>query len=384
MGRSWRVGIVKDSAKKMLGLHALHTACRGLPDVEMVGHVDSETDHLAEKLSATQAKRHFASLAEMLAAEPLDIVILCSRHPADHLDQIRAAASAGCHIYCEKPLAATLPEADEIVALGERYQVKIALAHPARHALPWVEFRRLVQAGAIGRPLTVYGRGKCDHRGGGEDLIVLGTHILDFHNFVFGPPSQVWAEVTQEGRPITARDRQETAEPIGPAAGDQVFAVFRHTGEVRGLFESRRGLRRKAGPVHMGVTVSGTEGTLSLRFTDTLPEDTLRLSRHTGPPEDETHYQPVLLTEHRRIPGAAPLEYALRGTRDVPQAGLFLESTRFALWDLIQAVEQDREPVASAADARRVVEMIQGIYASSLSGRVVEFPLAERAHPLAG
>ena len=99
----------------MLGLHATHTAFRGLPDVEVVGHVDANTDDIERKLSFTQAKHHYLTIEDMLGNESPDIVVLCSRHPYDHLDQIKAVAEKGCHIYCEKPISVALPEADEIV-----------------------------------------------------------------------------------------------------------------------------------------------------------------------------------------------------------------------------------------------------------------------------
>ena len=53
-----------------------------------------------------------------------------------------------------------------------------------------------------------------------------------------------------------------------------------------------------------------------------------------------------------------------------------------AAWDLLQAITEDRQPRASAADARLVQEMIQGIYASQLAGETLRFPLSDRKHPL--
>lgn len=383
MSRTWRVGIVKDSSKPMLGLHGLHTAFRGLPNVEVVAHVDSNTENLAEKMSFTQAKRHYLTLPEMLEAERPDIVVLCSRHPYDHLEQIRAAAEAGCHIYCEKPLSVSLLEADEMVQIAERNNVRICVAHLMRYNLGFLTMKAMVQAGEIGTPLTIYGRGKDDHRGGGEDLIVLGTHILDLEEFFFGAPQYVWADITVGGRPITKADRAETVEPIGPAAGDAVFAHFRFPGDVRGIFESRRGLAKpRSGILRLGITVIGSEGTLSMRFSDSTTRSPLRISRRPVPPEDETCYEEVPLTETRVIPGAAPLELDLCGQPDIPNEKRFLTNNRFAAWDLIQSIEEDRQPISNVYNARLVVEMICGIYASALQGRVIPFPLEDRRHPL--
>lgn len=384
MARTWRVGIVKDTSRPMLGLHALHVAFRGLPNVKVVGLVDANPAGLPDMLRTMQASRHYLTLADLLDHDRPDIVVLCSRQPGDHLEQIRAAAQAGCHVYCEKPLTASLREADEIVALVEQAQIRLCVAHPARYALAFRTLKAMIEAGEIGTPVTAYGRGKNDHRGGGEDLIVLGTHILDLQTFIFGAPEYVIAEVTQEGRPIVKTDRRETDEPVGPVAGDNIFATFRFPGEVRGIFESRRGL---ADPTnyfsHMGLTVTGTTGTLSLRFRDYGPPlAKLRISRRPTPPEDDACYEEVPLHESRVIPGAEPLDYSLCGQPDIPQAPFFLEANRFAVWDLMGAIEEARQPISNVYNARLAQEMIQGIYTSHLTKSWVTFPLADRTHPL--
>jgi predicted dehydrogenase len=380
--KTWRVAVVKDTSKPMLGLHGLHAAFRGLPNVDVVAHVDSNTENLEQKMGFTCARRHYETLPEMLASEAPDIVVLCSRHPGDHLPQIEAVAEAGCHVYCEKPLSASLLEAYRIVEIAEEAGIRICMAHPSRYALAFRTMKRMLDAGEIGRPLTVYGRGKCDHRGGGEDLIVLGTHILDLQTFLFGPPEYVYADITRDGRPIVRTDRAETMEPVGPAAGDSVFAQFRFAADVRGIFESRRGLYDgPSGMRQMGITVTGTEGVLSARFDDfeTRP---LRISRGPGALEYGRAFDDVPLTEERAVPGAEPLEYSLCGQPDIPSATFFLEANRFAAWDLIRSIEQKRQPISNVYNARLTQEMIQGIYAAHLSGERVSFPLQVREHPL--
>jgi hypothetical protein len=133
----------------------------------------------------------------------------------------------------------------------------------------------------------------------------------------------------------------------------------------------------------MGITVIGTEGALSMRFRDGGgPEARLRISRHPGPPEDASCYEEVSLTEDRVIPGAEPLDYSLCGQKDIPAARFFLEANRFAVWDLMRAIEEDRQPVSNVYNARLALEMIYGIYAAHLSRGMVSFPLEERRHPL--
>ncbi|MBC2595872.1 Gfo/Idh/MocA family oxidoreductase [Ruficoccus amylovorans] len=384
MSKFWQVAVVKDSSKAMLGLHGLHTAFRGLPNVEVVAHVDANNEELPRKLAQTQAKRHYARLEDMLTHEPPDIVVLCSRHPGDHLAQIRQVAEKGCHIYCEKPLSVLLEEADEVARVVEQTGIKLALAHPARHDLAFRTMKRMIGAGDIGTPLSVIGRGKCDYRGGGEDLIVLGTHILDVMTFCFGAPDSVTADIQVAGRPATLSDKVNLVEPVGPALGDEVFATFSFPSGVRGVFESRRDLLKPGQPApHMGLCVTGTKGTLSLRFDDAARQPLL-LSRQPGFLETLTTFEEATLREDRVIPGAEPLDYGLCGQPDVPRAPWFLEANRFAAWDLIGAIEEDRPPLSNIENARLAVEMIQGIYAAHLSRRTIDFPLVNRRHPLVG
>lgn len=376
-----RIAVLKDTSKPMLGLHGLHTAFRGLPDVDVVAHVDSNPENIQRKMSYTGAKHHYTDYLEMLDKEHPDIVILCSRHPYDHFSQIKAAAERGIHIYCEKPMTVSLEEADLIIELAERHHIKICMAHPARYALAFRTMNDMIKAGEIGTPMTTCGKGKCDHRGGGEDLIVLGTHILDLQTFFFGAPEYVFADVTTAGRPIVKTDRNKTVEPIGPVAGDEIFAYFRFPGDVRGVFESRKGLYDyEHGVSNMGISVTGTAGTLTMLFDD-RGDRQLRISRSPSQPDGMEHFEDVPLTESRVIPGAKPLDYTLRGQPDIPKS-FFLEANRFAAWDLLQAIEEDRLPVSNQYNARLAQEMIYGIYASQLAGGIVRFPLSDRRNPL--
>ena len=61
---------------------------------------------------------------------------------------------------------------------------------------------------------------------------------------------------------------------------------------------------------------------------------------------------------------------------------MFLEGNRYAAWDLIRSIEEDRQPVSNMYNARLALEMIYGIYASHLSRKTMNFPLTDRNHPL--
>ena len=374
MKRQWKIAVVYDSVKQPGVGHGTHLSFTGLPDTESI-LVDPNPRDVETRLRAIGAARRYADLPTMMRHEVPDILVVCSRLPGDHFAVIQTAAAHGCHVLCEKPLAASLADADAMAALAETNGVKIAVAHLARYTPVFRTLKRMVGEGAIGTPLTFYGRGKEDERGGGEDLMVLGTHILDLGVFLFGPPEYVFADVRVAGRPITAKDRSDTTEAVGRCAGDSLWATLRFPNGVNGVFESRRNLC--TGTVRMGVTVAGTEGTLSVRYDRTRA---LRICRSSRPFEDEAHYEEVQLREDRVLPeGTVPIDY--KNYRPQP-ANYFADGNRFAALDLMQAIENDRQPACSVCDAVTTLEIIYGIYRSSLTRSAVLWPITDRTHPL--
>lgn len=371
-----KVGILYDTSGKSLGGHDTHLAYKGLP-VEIAALVDSNCENIKERMEKVGAARHYISFEEMVEKEKPDIVVLGSRNPETHFEPIKYAARRGIHILCEKPLCTTLEEADEIVALGEKYHVKIAVAHLARYSILFRKMKEMMENGTIGDILSIYGRGKEDERGGGEDMAVLGAHILDLMCFLGGDVEHLFSEVTFEGRPLKESDRSVTKEPVGHVAGDNVFAHLHFANGIRGFFESRKGIYTPEKIVRMGVTVEGTKGYLAMRYITEVrggESRTLRLSYSPYPVEDEAHYEDVPLEEERVIPGAAELELGY-----MPY---FSINNRFAAWDLVKAIEEDREVVASAVSAQKVLEISQAIYLSQLEGKRIHFPLKDRKYPL--
>lgn len=369
MNKIWKIGIVHDTAAKGRGGHGLHLAFHNLPNVEITALADANPDGWP----AVGAQRNYATYQEMIEQEKLDIVVLWSRLPGDHIEPVKMAAEKGIHVLCEKPLTASLHEADEMIRLAEEKQIKIGVAHLGRYALVFQTLKKMIENGDIGRPLTFYGRGKEDDRGGGEDMTVLGTHILDQGRYFFGTPEYVFANVMANGCPVTAADRSETTESVGAVAGDEIMAYFKFPGGVNGIFESRKKLSSRG--VRMGVTIAGTTGSLSMRYDE---DRKLRLSRSPFPPEDEAVFEEVPLYEERVIPEAGEVIFENQSG----PARYFGINNRFAAWDLMRAIEKDRQPLSSIYDARAVLEMIYGVYASHLSGQAMHLPLENRNHPL--
>lgn len=374
-----KICIVHETGEGRLGGHCTEFAFTGLPDVEIAALADPNPD-AKNYFARTGAKKLYASYEEMILAEKPDVTVLCSRLVDDHYRQIKFALQQGSHVLCEKPLAANLLQADELIALANEKKLLVQIAHLARFAPTFREMKRLIGEGAIGRLLTCYMRGKEDHRGGGEDMIVLGTHILDIACWLFGAPEEVMADVRYQNRRITPKDILPTAEPVGPCAGDEIMAFFRFPGSVNGVFESRRNVTDQ-GEKRLGITVCGTEGSLTIRYTGNRG---LRIFKGVPtPPEDQTEFEELPLPEETPVPGAEPIDMEKWGINSSSGTfRYFVDNNRRAAWNLLQSIEGKESLTAGVESARDAIEMISGIYRSGIEGRALAFPLKELAHPL--
>jgi len=95
----------------------------------------------------------YQSLDALLQAGGLDAVCIASSTSA-HADNVERCAAAGLHIFCEKPMALTLADCDRAIAAAERASVKLMIGHVRQFDAGHVEAKRLIEAGAIGKPLV--------------------------------------------------------------------------------------------------------------------------------------------------------------------------------------------------------------------------------------
>ena len=115
---------------------------------------------------------------------------------------------------------------------------KIAIAHRNRYHPTLKQIEKLIESGELGRFLEIRGRGLGDRRGGGEDLWVLGCHIMNLIHYFAGEPKSCSAIMLQDGRPITARDIKEGAEGLGPLAANEVHARYETAKGVTAYYDS--------------------------------------------------------------------------------------------------------------------------------------------------
>lgn len=363
MAKTYRVGIIGRTGKGNYG-HGLDRVWQDVPNVEVVAVADENEAGRTEAIKRCGANTGYADYRQMLEQEQLDIVAICERWIDRHHELALACAEHGCHMYMEKPFTRTLAEADEVVAACEMRHLKLAIAHNNRYTPQLAVIKRLIRDGEIGDVLELRARGKEDHRGGGEDLWVLGTHMLDLMRAVNGDVESCYATVTQKGKPVTSADVSEGNEGIGPLAGDGVDAMYHFANGTTGFFASHRG---KAGsPSRFGLTIYGSKGVIALDSGYLKPAYILKDSSWSRGTTD-SHWQPI---SSQGIDRPETQSHGPHG------------SNMAVALDLIAAIEADRQPKSSMYDARAAVEMIAAVFESHRTGGPVSLPLATRRNPL--
>jgi 1,5-anhydro-D-fructose reductase (1,5-anhydro-D-mannitol-forming) len=130
----------------------------------MIGAIRAQAGHEVVAVMSSNAERGQAyaqrhgiarahSTVEALLADPAVQVVYISTTNELHREQVLAAAAAGKHVLCEKPLALTLVDAQSMVDACRAAGVLMATNHHLRNAATHRKIRELLRAGAIGKPL---------------------------------------------------------------------------------------------------------------------------------------------------------------------------------------------------------------------------------------
>ncbi|MFO0877634.1 MAG: Gfo/Idh/MocA family oxidoreductase [Gemmataceae bacterium] len=365
MAKNYRVAVIGRTGKGGYG-HGLDVVWKEIDGAEIVAVADPDEKGRAAAAKRLGAKNAYADYRVMLEKEKPQIVSVADRFLDEHRDMVVACARSGASIFLEKPMARTLAEADEMVRACEMHHVKLAIAHQTRHSPRIARVREMLEAGQLGDLLEVRTRGKEDARGGGQDMMVLGTHLFDLMRFLAGDPAWCFATILQAGRPVTPADSRPGGEGMGPITGDSIQATFGLPKGVLGSFGSHRA-RFGAGK-RFGLSLYGSRGIVQMG-TGSLPPVWFCDDPSWMPGQSKAKW--VEVSSHG--PGKPE-------TLKAPGLG---PGNVWIVRDLIEAIEKDRQPLGSMYDGRAALEMILAVYASQRAGQPVPLPLKNREHPLA-
>ena len=147
-----------------------------------------------------------------LADAAVQAVVLCTPHKA-HAAQIAAAAAAGKHVFCEKPLCLTYADAQASVAACGKAGVVLGIGHERRFEPAVAALRKRIAAGELGSILQVEANFSQDkffaldpgnwrlskeHAPVGP-LSATGIHLVDLSIALLGPAESVWARLSTRG-----------------------------------------------------------------------------------------------------------------------------------------------------------------------------------------
>src|SRR2546423_3003854 len=344
--------------------HSVDQIFTNRDDVQLLALADPIAEGRAKAMQRSKALRQYENYCEMLAKEKPQLVGMAPRWTDQRREMCLAAIEAGAHLYTEKPFATDLIEADEILAAAAKNRRRIAVSHQMRLAPAILHLKKSIDDGLLGDLLQIDAWGKQDHRAGGEDMMVLGTHLFDLMRFFAGNPIWCTARVQENGKDITAQSGRAATEQIGPVAGDDISAQFAFPNSIHGTFTSRAKIRLVIG--HWGLLLTGTKGSARILM-DIFP--TIFVSK-SAPWQTDAKNE-----KWERLPG----DPTLNATEEQKSA---LDANRRVVDDWIDAIQKDREPICSGKAATAAIEMVMAVYQAAISSRRSEFPLTDRRHPL--
>ncbi|GAB4514678.1 MAG: Gfo/Idh/MocA family oxidoreductase [Anaerolineae bacterium] len=232
------VGII--GAGTMGTLHAHHL--RQIPGVELKG-VTALPPTDADALASSMNIQRYDSVEALLADPAIDAVVIATPTPT-HADLIVAAARAGKHVFCEKPLARRLTDGQRAVEACEAAGVKLMIGHVVRFFPEYQRIKTLIDGGAIGKPVMLrFSRVAPFPRPHGENwyrdpalsggvILDLMLHDIDTLRWYCGDVLRVYAR-SLTGRGEVERDYALVTMRMASGAIAHLEASWSHPGGFR-------------------------------------------------------------------------------------------------------------------------------------------------------
>jgi predicted dehydrogenase len=348
MTRKVRVGIV--GCGRIAINHAKALQANG--DVDLAACCDVDAGRAAAFAASFDIPHSYDDLGALLVSG-VDAVTVCSPHPA-HEAAVLAAADAGVHVLCEKPIAITLEESDRMIAATDAAGVKFGALFQRRFWEAAQRARAAVVDGDLGVP--VFGsvtlqlgrdaeyfqadpwRGTWAADGGGV-LINQAIHYIDLLQWCVGAPV-----VRVSGRIATLKhgahiEVEDTAVATLEFANGALGVISAGTTFAPGLGTQ--------------ILVSGSNGA-TVSITE-FPEGRPAFNDIWTVAGAEA-YQQVHSPDIESDPPMTEIHAGL-----TPYHALQID-------DFIAAIVEDREPVVTGREARKALEIVLAIYESARTG----------------
>ncbi|MCC6728140.1 MAG: Gfo/Idh/MocA family oxidoreductase [Chthonomonadales bacterium] len=352
MSKAVRVGLIGSGFISDIHAHAFGQYVR---DAEVVA-VASPTPGKAERFARERGiGRAVEDYRDLLAMDEVDVVTVAV--PNDwHCEVAVAAALAGKHVICEKPLCRTLEEADRMIAACRAADVRLFYAEELLFAPKYVRARQLVEEGALGEPFLVRQWEEHDgphmpwfwdvDRSGGGVLLDMGCHSVEYARWVFGKPAVRSVSATLGTFVHGERTRGE----------DHSICIVEYEGQKVGVAENSWA---KPGGVDDRCEIYGSRGNTRA--------DLLRGSA---------------LTTYSEVGYGYAVEKA--GTTRGHTFTMFEEVWNYGfpqeMQHFVNCVLGREEPIETGEDGREVLRILLAAYQSAGEGRRIEWPYEPPAY----
>jgi predicted dehydrogenase len=341
----------------------------------------------AERLGWQEGASDWRAVVER---DDIDLVDICT--PGDsHAEIALAALAAGKHVLCEKPLANTVEEAEEMAAAAERAResgVRAMVGFTYRRVPAVALARRLVAEGRIGEIRHVRAQYLQDwiadpeaplswrlqrDKAGSGALGDIGAHIIDLTQFITSDRiTEVSGQLATfvKERPLPADDGGQSGLPSGTSGqaaergpvtvDDAAVFLTKFTGGAIGVFEATRFATGRKNAIR--IEVNGDRGSLAFDFEDM---NVLQFFDATEP-EETSGFRRILVTEpsHPYVAAWWP-----------PGHGLGYEhGFTHQVVDLVTAIAEGDDPRPSFADGLQVQRVLAAVETSSDTRTWQEIP----------
>jgi predicted dehydrogenase len=330
----------------------------------------------AETAEAARAHGGFdvgtADWRELVARPDIQVIDICSPNTL-HADQLAAAMTAGKHIYCEKPLTATVAEARSIARAARTWKGIGQMTFHNRFFSAPQRARQLIDAGFLGTPLGMRGvylhagsvdpsaplKWKLRGKDGGGVLRDLGSHLLDLADWLAGPIVAVRAD-TRIAYPTRPDGRGGTA---AVDAEDQAVLTVRLASGALGTLEVSK--IATGAEDDLRLEIHGSRG--ALRFNLMEPDflEAYSLEQPDMPLGGTRGWNRIAAGQRYPAPAAFPSPRATSG---------WLRGHVHCMWHFLDTIARGAAPDPSLLRGVAVQEMMDCAEKSAGTGRWVDVP----------
>ncbi|HDM78842.1 MAG TPA: Gfo/Idh/MocA family oxidoreductase [Deltaproteobacteria bacterium] len=359
-GEKYRVGIIgcgriaslfeDDPLREHPCTHA--GVYNAVSETEIAAASDFDAVKLRAFSKRWNVKSVYKNYKKMLDKESLEIVSVCTPTPTHSEVVVEAAKSGVSAIFCEKPIATSLKEADKMIEACNKSGVKLIINYPRRWNPYYRHIKQLINSGEIGDTESITG-----HYTSG--LLMMGTHLLDIFRFLVGDVKWVFGSV-EDINPadfvaVKPSENFSTTDPCGTG-----FLCFKNrtSGFVDGSIRKKYFI--------FEIDIQGTSGRIRI-------SDNGRSFELWGIKESENYggYKELDLKPFLALPSApAPASNRMWSSS--------VTCNVKAVEEIIECVEQNKESVSSGAEGRAALELALAFHESSAVGAKVRLPLQNK------